>query len=828
MRSAIRISTVVAALSTAALSTAALSACGEKVSGVGGAIGIVATDSVLSPGDTSKLSVIRLDGSVAPILLPSVTWTSGTLSVATVSSDGIVVAIAEGTSEINANVDGHRATQRITVQRRPVRHLSIAIEASAVYVGETIDLSFRATDAAGEIVSGVNPVWVSSDVSRLSLANNGKATGIAAGNALLSARIEDVEASIAITVRESSALAITSVAPSPLIPGHAGLLIGHGFSGLRRSNDILINGKRARVLDVSEQQISFVTPCIQEGIANITAVSRGLVATASTTMSAPSAAVVASQEQWVQRADDLASCVSIVGSPKPSTYLVALFNPESSADSLADVSLVASRTDASEQAMPTVTYSIAPERSFRQVTDVVDDFHVRMLKRDIASYRPLRSMLIRRPAQRTIQNSLNRMLQLSFLGNCGQLAPKARFRTVHSGLHVDILEDENNLISTLNSSLLRSAVSWLGTQADLEQYQTVRNYFGDPLRRDHVLDADGKLSILISSRVNATGAIGVTSICDQYESGNRAELIYISSPTSDGADVNNPSSVAGWRAVIGRTIVHEMKHLSSHAARVANGAQQLEEFWLEEGLARVAEEVWVRDYVYRSSRGSNLGFSVMAAGGLYCDFSLADLRCVDNDPAHRPSAGLSRHFSGLLSKLETPWDYSPFGSGFGQSASSYYQTSWAFLRFLLDDSRQSEEMILRSLNSSALRGVRNLENATRLPISESLGRWGLALFIDDMDEVASPSLTLSSWNMRQIWSNWTQVTRTQTSWREFPVPTAELPCRSFRNPVAGIRGGAHFYATVRCEPNASLLLSVEDLQLPRYPSTARLALFRLK
>jgi hypothetical protein len=65
------------------------------------ALQIVGT-TVLNPGATSQLSARNLDGSAAT----GVTWTSLTPTVATVTGDGLLTAVAEGTSTIRASAPG--------------------------------------------------------------------------------------------------------------------------------------------------------------------------------------------------------------------------------------------------------------------------------------------------------------------------------------------------------------------------------------------------------------------------------------------------------------------------------------------------------------------------------------------------------------------------------------------------------------------------------------------------------------------------------------------------------------------------------------------------
>ena len=60
--------------------------------------------SLLLPGDTLRLEAVALDADSSEVLGATILWTSSDLAVATVSSAGLVTAVAEGTSTITGAV----------------------------------------------------------------------------------------------------------------------------------------------------------------------------------------------------------------------------------------------------------------------------------------------------------------------------------------------------------------------------------------------------------------------------------------------------------------------------------------------------------------------------------------------------------------------------------------------------------------------------------------------------------------------------------------------------------------------------------------------------
>jgi uncharacterized protein YjdB len=95
---------------------------GLVVQADGGAADQVATltvspDSVnfVEVGDAVQLSATALDATGAPLADAVITWSSAELSVATVSGEGVVTAVGEGTTTVTAASGGLTANASVTV-----------------------------------------------------------------------------------------------------------------------------------------------------------------------------------------------------------------------------------------------------------------------------------------------------------------------------------------------------------------------------------------------------------------------------------------------------------------------------------------------------------------------------------------------------------------------------------------------------------------------------------------------------------------------------------------------------------------------------------------
>ena len=129
----------------------------------------------------------------------TVTWSSSNTVVATVSDNGLVTAVAEGTTTITAKAGDKTATCAVTVKRNYIQATSITFDDTWFYVDidKTVKLSYKVTPANAD-----EPLtWTSSNPSRASVDQNGVVTGKTVG-------------AVTITVKGANASASCSVSSS--------------------------------------------------------------------------------------------------------------------------------------------------------------------------------------------------------------------------------------------------------------------------------------------------------------------------------------------------------------------------------------------------------------------------------------------------------------------------------------------------------------------------------------------------------------------------------------------------------------------------------------
>jgi hypothetical protein len=335
----------------------------------------------------------------------------------------------------------------------------------------------------------------------------------------------------------------------------------------------------------------------------------------------------------------------------------------------------------------------------------------------------------------------------------------------------------------------------IGQEFDQLMFGIVQTNFADPLRMDDLLDANGRIIMLFSPRINTfSGVAGFVVTCDffnptTFPSSNRAEVFYATVPLDPGTQFSGGTR-AQWFRTIRSTVVHETKHIAAFSNRIRDFGSALEEPWIEEGTARHAEEIWARTAAYNDlEQNANAEY----ASTLFCDIRPeADARwpqCFG-----KPWA-MFRHFGqgGLYDYLQDNELRSPLGPKTGFADGSYYGTSWSLIRWAIDHRGSSEAAFLGALVKTVQSGVPNLTARAGRSWDAMLGEWSLMLYADDIVGLTpvNSRLTFPSWNLRSLFLGMHNDLRGQGL---FPLPFPLVPRATaygdFLTTLPGVAGGS--------------------------------------
>ncbi|MES2524890.1 MAG: Ig-like domain-containing protein [Gemmatimonadota bacterium] len=787
----------------------------------------------LQVGATVTLTAAARDAGGASLAGRTVSWQTTDASVATITAGGTLTAVGAGTVTVIATVEGRTGTLLVTVLPPPVATITVSASATTVTVGNVLPAFATTLSAGGATLAGRVVTWSTSNPLIATVDGNGGVTAIAAGNVNIIASSEGKTGTLAIVVAPVlDAPQIATIVPATVVAGGLATISGGGFDPAAASNSVTIRGVNAPIVSVTPTQLIVSVPCVQSGPAPVQVVTRGNASAAVQTQVTVTARTLAVGQSLVFTTNASSTCNELITASPTARYLVTVFSAGTTANTLVDFDFVgnapplaataataAGRMSAS--VVPVAVGSSAGVPVARSPEDMraaaQDASHWAMLERDRVEYQRLLARAsalgvslsgsgrTSSAAARAISAPLPavgdmRALFFTFSGGCQDVSRVIRGRAIYVGSRSIIWEDSANTLQSANDAPLADYYTRLGQIFDADQYESVKRNFGDPLLRDAVTDADERVHMVYSERLNGSGAAAYVTSCDQAPTSvsagsNFGQFFYGSVPTTAGSNLANTAFPDGWFNFMARTVVHEVKHIASHSARVANGAG-FEVSWLEEGTARHAEEMWVRESLHKTAWKANNVFGTAVTNGLYCDFLPADPTCLAADVLRRPSLGMRRHFNEIREKLLLPSNYSPYGDGTGQTGATFYQTAWSLVRYTIDRYASSDAAFYKALMNSNTNGIANLSGAAGVSIDQLIGGWGLTLYADDYPGLptSNPDILFPSWNLRNIYSTLNQLpTWTGRFPTPFPLQPTQLAFGAFTRGVTGMRGGAHAY-----------------------------------
>ncbi len=263
----------------------------------------------VDPGQTIDLGATVKDAKGIVLNDRTVVWSSADPRIASVSSSGVVTAIAAGQTVITASSEGKSGEARVTVNKPrevtppapvpavPVAVARVALIAPAnpsVTAGETLRLSAQPTDGEGNALPDRQIQWKSSDDDIARVGTDGTVTAVAKGSVTITATSEGKTASARVTVIEAS----VPVAAVMLSTGPRSLKVGENAPWAASARDA--KGKelpdRSITWSSSAPQIASVSGTgvitgVAPGSAEIRATVEGKTASAPITITAPPVAV---------------------------------------------------------------------------------------------------------------------------------------------------------------------------------------------------------------------------------------------------------------------------------------------------------------------------------------------------------------------------------------------------------------------------------------------------------------------------------------------------------------------------------------------------------
>ena len=329
----------------------------------------------------------------------------------------------------------------------------------------------------------------------------------------------------------------------------------------------------------------------------------------------------------------------------------------------------------------------------------------------------------------------------------------------HVALYVDTLAPAGGLSTPDLDSL--------GQVFDARAYPLDTLAFG----RESDADSNGVVVVLLTNVVNK---LVTTASCNAngYVAGffdpsdldpftaaqhNNGEVFYglVPDPAGTLSCTHSTAEVVGE---LPTTFAHEFEHMINFVQHVLVRGSDQEDDWLDEGLAKYAEELTARSYLP--------GDSTTWLNDMFDNFY----------NAYHYLAAPDKHF--LLTATDT--NLADVGAG------------WLFVRYLID---RMGIGITRTLVQTPLTGTANVAQAAGLPFATMAGRWALSNWVSDLPGFSAPGeLQYASYSFRYLFGQLYLIDQPDFP-HPFPLVPAVVTAGSL-NLTGSLRAGSGLYLLV--------------------------------
>ncbi|MEO5814112.1 MAG: Ig-like domain-containing protein [Gemmatimonadaceae bacterium] len=797
-------------------------------------------------GDSKTLTAEVRDQNGVVISGKIPAWTSSSPAIATIdAASGVLRGVAVGTATITAVVDGKSGTATAVITPVPVTSVAIAAPGGTVFPGQVVVLAATVKDRNGAILTGRIVTWSSSNTRVATVDAAGNVSALTAGTTAIAAVSEGISAAVAVVVTApvgTVAPAIATITPAVLTPGVNATITGSNFNTTAANNSVYVSGVQGTVLAATPTQLTVTLPasglpCLSTQPVNVEVTTVSGTAIARQTMTVATPRTMAVGTSFMVTATGNIACNEL---PAAGSYVISVFNASRSVTQTAGFDLrgsgggvLASKLSAAD-ALRSVDIIDAPPARRSVVDPAVTEQaheHLARMERETQIIRRLGSPRNYRRSTRSsspsfamipVPTTVGANASINFHFNSCDLAQAARItaRVAYVGPRVIVLEDNAGVLAgKIDADLITLA-------KDFEEvsFPLLQN-FGDPLVFDSQTDANGRIIMLFTPKVNAAAdnVLGFVSGCDffppsagaEVSASNQAEIFYARTVTDTTPTATSLNSRAGWKRQMPSTLIHEAKHITSYAERFADPRPaELEETWLEEATAQLASELYGRALHGNAWRGNASYF-----GTLDCEVRPTTAGCGGGVFV------MGNHF-GFLHEFLQGFEGKSILSGADDN--DIYGSSWLFTRWLTDTyGGQSEGTFLRNIVKSVTTiGVDNVTGPTGKTWPELLSQFTLMLATDDLPGVTAPH-TESSWNLPAIFAGYNS---------DFPNSRQAVPLAirqgtfgsSFQARVNVLRGGGAMLLKLSGTSSASTqLLDLRAIGRP-LPSSSTIGMAVLR
>ncbi len=320
-------------------------------------------------------------------------------------------------------------------------------------------------------------------------------------------------------------------------------------------------------------------------------------------------------------------------------------------------------------------------------------------------------------------------------GSCSSASVRTG-RVKAMGTRLIVVADTTNPAGGLSDAEYQE----IADRFDALVWPTLTGAFGVP----EDIDVNGRVVAFFTRAVNALTPAGAAPVTHGFTlrrdlfftsscaGSNQGEMIYLAAADPTGTVNGNARSVASVKAAAAPTLGHEMAHLINSSRRLyVNFAPVMEETWLDEGLAGVAEELLFYAASGKQPR-QNVAFAGVTGGGAV---EAAYLAYAQPNLARLRQWLLTPHASGLFQ---------------GDNDLATRGAAWAFLRYASDRKGGTESAFWSALVNSTGKGMPNVQAALGTDPLPWVHNFTAAMYSDDAVSNTPAVFKHPSWNFRSL------------------------------------------------------------------------------
>lgn len=727
--------------------------------------------------DTATFTATVRDGNGSVVSGAQISWSSTNASVASVAG-GKAVAQKNGTSKIIAMSSGLADTATVTVDQK-ADSVSVAPRADTLTAGDTVRLSASAFDANRHPIESASFAWISGDTTIASVDSAGVVHAKASGVVTITASLDAASAGANVNVQSAGPggpPTIAAFSPLPLPEGGQATITGTGFDPNATGNTVLVDGVQAQVTSASTTSLTIDVPlydCLPARSVPVQVTTTNGSGSSSAPLQPDETPVslAAGHIELLQNPGQF--CFQFAASASSESYLLGVQSISSVASSLTPVQISAEAADGQGAALTSpvrldLTRSELTSSGGRKMTlsppvrrwKAHQVSETALMDRETASWdRWLSARVSPSTGMQTLAISVGPSV---LVGDTVSL----RVPDISSGVDgcttyhaigavVKAIGTRAILVAdTANPGGGFTDVDYqkLSDRIDNDIFSTQVTYFGTPTD----LDSNGHIVAVFSKELNAMDAntLGFVSLTNfaarsSCASSDEGEYFYGKVPDPNG-DFGPAYALSDARLDMPFIMAHELTHVIQFGRRIVAGKAWMGSA-IAEAQAMISIEVVGHAVTGRSS-GQNYGYTVAfnANGTDEIDWYLSSFTDIGEYFGWSPSGKVNG---------------APEQCGWWQESASpcisrplWYGLGWSFLRWVTDRERAAgypggEAGFHRDLVDGNQDGLATIETLAGEQLETLLADWAASLYVDDRVPTADPSLTTSSWNYADIFSN---------------------------------------------------------------------------